>query len=797
MNKYTQLIENYLNGELNEAEKADFEKQLETNAELKKEFELQRQVMRGIENAGLRSEINKGFKKGSFKTKAGKWMLGLAITALAVATVMVVINKIFAENRNIRYELNEQNNKNWSEADEQISPQVFILRGNSDTIIETKGGMVFQIPARAFINSTGNEVTEDYELEIKEALTPLDIMKAGLSTTSEGKLLETGGMFYINARKDGKNLIIPANKNIYASVPDNTNGKKMMLFDGKRMADGQINWIDPKPMESALTTMDIMSLDFYPPHFLDSLQSMGFDISDKKITDSVYYSFACFSSELDAASFNENEDDYGKYTVRSDTVRKPDPEKIFRQNCAVCHSLTKQKLTGPGLEGIMERIPKGEWLKKYIMNSEKMIKSGDPYANKIYLENGKTAMTVFEGTLTDNDISALIQYIGGSVAESVQNSVSSGCEIAPSRIRAIWNKKFNKTLLATKEFEARLKAIFKTCNASVLDLYVKNMDKRMWEIDSLAMVMLGEGGETFREFYNKRQGGVSMKTSELKKLHAYMEEKRTLYEKTARETLQSLYKKEKIEDQRALEERTTHNISEVKRINNVFMEELETNMKEAYRQLDKPYVKAPAAAYFETRIETTGWKNVDVYVFESTSKRETLDYTDPQSGKKAVIRYEPLLVKVQGREDYDRILAYLIPDKLSSFQRMPATVNADFKENLNELFSYSLLVMGFKGETIYSNSIAKAKPGEVSLQLTKMSKKDIEHFSSMNGGASRNILEEFNYQLFEQKENTRRDKIKNREEIRVRLRPVVFPCSVQPAPAGQSSYDESDSSNFK
>ncbi|HKC68879.1 MAG TPA: c-type cytochrome [Bacteroidia bacterium] len=89
-----------------------------------------------------------------------------------------------------------------------------------------------------------------------------------------------------------------------------------------------------------------------------------------------------------------------------------DGKAIFKQNCAVCHALTDQKITGPGLKGIGDRAPKeGDWLFNWIKNNEKLIKSGDAYANKIYKENGNTAMTVFEGVLSDDDIKAVEAYI--------------------------------------------------------------------------------------------------------------------------------------------------------------------------------------------------------------------------------------------------------------------------------------------------------------------------------------------------------------------------------------------------
>ena len=95
-------------------------------------------------------------------------------------------------------------------------------------------------------------------------------------------------------------------------------------------------------------------------------------------------------------------------------LKAQDGAKIFKQNCAVCHSShTDQKLTGPGLLGVFDRIPKGDWIHKWIMNSDKVAASGDPYAKKIKGENGNAQMTAFEGQLTDKDIDAVVAFLKG------------------------------------------------------------------------------------------------------------------------------------------------------------------------------------------------------------------------------------------------------------------------------------------------------------------------------------------------------------------------------------------------
>ena len=57
--------------------------------------------------------------------------------------------------------------------------------------------------------------------------------------------------------------------------------------------------------------------------------------------------------------------------------------KVFMQNCAVCHHISTMKLTGPGLGGILDRLPRPseEYLIKYITNNDSLLKK-DSYAKK-------------------------------------------------------------------------------------------------------------------------------------------------------------------------------------------------------------------------------------------------------------------------------------------------------------------------------------------------------------------------------------------------------------------------------
>ncbi|QIP11141.1 c-type cytochrome [Spirosoma aureum] len=88
-------------------------------------------------------------------------------------------------------------------------------------------------------------------------------------------------------------------------------------------------------------------------------------------------------------------------------------KSLFTNNCAQCHSVTDEKVVGPGLKGIEGRAPSKDWLHKWIRNSSAVIASGDAYANQVFNANGKVQMSSFPN-LTDADIDGILAYIDGA-----------------------------------------------------------------------------------------------------------------------------------------------------------------------------------------------------------------------------------------------------------------------------------------------------------------------------------------------------------------------------------------------
>lgn len=92
----------------------------------------------------------------------------------------------------------------------------------------------------------------------------------------------------------------------------------------------------------------------------------------------------------------------------------------FRSKCGSCHDVSlKQKMTGPALEGVIDRWTaagdfKGksgeQWLRTWIVNWNDPVGAGYPYAVKMK-DYDASAMTVFTGQISDEELNNILAYI--------------------------------------------------------------------------------------------------------------------------------------------------------------------------------------------------------------------------------------------------------------------------------------------------------------------------------------------------------------------------------------------------
>jgi mono/diheme cytochrome c family protein len=125
----------------------------------------------------------------------------------------------------------------------------------------------------------------------------------------------------------------------------------------------------------------------------------------------------------------------GIFIIISFNANAQDGKTLFSANCASCHAIDKD-LTGPMLRGVEERWGGNRKnLQAWILNPGAYLKTGDKYANELYLKWNKQAMTAFAGTLDEKQIGAILDYIktapapggdkGGAVAGAPAESSDS------------------------------------------------------------------------------------------------------------------------------------------------------------------------------------------------------------------------------------------------------------------------------------------------------------------------------------------------------------------------------------
>lgn len=114
----------------------------------------------------------------------------------------------------------------------------FTINTEKDTVLQTENRAFIKIAAGALENKNGSSVT----LEIKEAYSIEQIVRAGLFTQSNGQPLSSGGMIYINAAAGQE---VTFKQKINVAIPADYLQAGMELYKGEEKTDGTVNWDKP------------------------------------------------------------------------------------------------------------------------------------------------------------------------------------------------------------------------------------------------------------------------------------------------------------------------------------------------------------------------------------------------------------------------------------------------------------------------------------------------------------------------------------------------------------------------
>lgn len=144
---------------------------------------------------------------------------------------------------------------------DNLQTQKFTINNNSDNIVTGESGTKVRIYKNTFVDSNGNIINGKVDVQLIEALKPIDMVLGNLTTTFNKKPLETGGMIYINAFSNKKELNIASDKSILIKMPTDSVLVGMSVFEGKQDSLG-IKWINPIKLPVGDTTDGISSETF-------------------------------------------------------------------------------------------------------------------------------------------------------------------------------------------------------------------------------------------------------------------------------------------------------------------------------------------------------------------------------------------------------------------------------------------------------------------------------------------------------------------------------------------------------
>lgn len=687
-----ELVDRYLDDTLNSNDRKAFEERLRTNDELRSLMEDQRNLRTAAQRAPVRAAAQRAFRKYRY----GKWSTGGAFTVV-VLVVAVAAFFLWKASDRANSESADRSNGTYALLSDttgtHLPPFILTVDPSKDTTVITPNGIVLDIPRGAFVDDRGQAITTPVRVTLLEALDPLDIVKAGLSTMSGDMLLETGGMFYFDAHANGRSVKIDPAKPLTAMVPADEDSKGMMLYQGVKDKGGIVDWRDPKPLKRSLVPMDITTLDFYPPGYEAKLAELGQDVMNKTFKDSLYLSF----DHLTLNMFYVEEYWESIASRRSYRVRRQYNDSL--------------RLS------MRERYP----------------------------------------------------TLG----------------ISPSKVKAIWDPRFNNTNLATKAFAERMRMIHGTCDNAVLDAYANELDKDISEMDSQVVAM---GHPEFAQFAERNDGRVAIPEHAAERLRLVYEHWSRAEAEAIRKTQAKFWNAQAKLDANSTDKINEHDLSASIREGELFEKELNANMDTVYKQLGLKHRWLPRTAWV-VPINGTGWWNVDKAVIVATTTRSSMSYTDDKNGRTATLTYTPFTVDVADRASYEDLKVYVIPKQLNSFQRVRETGGA-FTEKLNSLFDYDLICLGTKDgkQQAFAQNGVKQTPN-VTATLNPVDDNGLRQLLKAHGQKVENgLLDEARFMNWFSADSKRGNEHRSRIELQLALLPVIFPCAMN----GSDSLQVSD-----
>lgn len=128
----------------------------------------------------------------------------------------------------------------------QNAVQHYTLNGNGPASIVSERGTKIDIPSDALQTKDGKKVNLDkVVVSLQEYYKPMEAIAKKLSTqTTDGKLLQSGGMFNLSASLNGEALEIRQGAKLDVTIPGEALQKDMTVFVAKTNNSGVTEWVN-------------------------------------------------------------------------------------------------------------------------------------------------------------------------------------------------------------------------------------------------------------------------------------------------------------------------------------------------------------------------------------------------------------------------------------------------------------------------------------------------------------------------------------------------------------------------
>lgn len=669
-------IERFLSGTMSAEESAKFQAEINASPELTLQLEHFSILKQAVVRNALKADIQRYAPKNKFAFK--KWASILAGVIVLIGTLYGLLNFNSAQNESsetiskvqstnhaeLSEPVNDSSIVNSSQmlpsdylrppkkvfsnpravrengAENQlifwIEPEIqrFEISLSTGKAIECANGTLIIVPADAFLDDNGFVIQNSVQLEVIEATRLSDMIAYNLTTLSNGKPLSSGGMLFIQPYSDGKKVNINPQRPLYIEIPTDDYNPNMQSWRGVVDDKGDISWEDPRDLEKFLVRVDFDLLDFLPPGFEDAVHAgMPFrkhKTASKDLVDSLYYALNNPYGSNDDQEFDCSKNDlqylFGDLGYIVDKgyeelgMSKSRYDKYKAEYDKEVEKLIKKINSGAELS-LYEEKSKCLLIQKGMLTETR---TGNRAVKRKNLTTSKVSISTSQSSVIPpinegkNDVSPKYEEV------LTNNNVL--CYINPLTIKTLRTELFANTFIATREFESRLRVLHGIPNADpLLDLYIKNLDKNLWEVDLMvAQKLTGNNKKVFEDF--AKQKLTNLRDAEIYQdlLNEYYEQKLQDFQKE-NELLHNAYLKKNSQELQAIRNEINVFKAKISQIENE-QATLKSRMDLGYinpsgtlglnqvqDSLPRPSVVSSQNVYATQWFEP-GWMNIDVYL---------------------------------------------------------------------------------------------------------------------------------------------------------------------------------------